>query len=482
MRKIFVKSLLINISLLLIAFWAFNTYMIDEITDYLIQQKEDSLITQSQMIERSYYGYLSDGVVNYEKLSAELNATERFLDTKIAFFDRNGVLFIATNGYRTDSRSPAYAITQADLDRVFEGKILIKRSLDIPQDGQNFLVVLYPVKYFDNIHFALLMEASLPEIERTISEIRRITFFALLVFGVFVFFMNFFSIRRLTNNINEINRGILEITKGNYEESVNLYRRDELGDLARNYNSMIRDLKKYEEMRKNFVSNISHDMRTPLTTITGFVQGIKDGTIPREDEEKYLDLVLEEAKRLIRMTNDILDLSNVQAGGMQYRMAPFDLNGIVLNVLESNEKRILDKELELSVDLQERMPNALGDEARIQRVIYNLVDNAIKFSDLKGRVTIRTWFDQKLLYFSIENFGEIISMEDLPLVFNRFTKLDPSRGKNKSGSGLGLSISKEIMKGHQQDIYVESSPENGVRFTISLSPYNRETTEFEVQA
>ncbi len=467
LKRFFSKFLTLNLLIIFLAFWVFNHYIVNEMAEYLIEKKEEDLISQSQIVERKYQKFLSDGVLRYEDLTSELDAMERFLNTKIGFSTRSGGLFAASLNYSPE-RIEKY-FTNEDIANVYEGNIVIKKSKTFSDKGENFLVLGYPLSFYEKTHFALIMDASFPEIEATISKINSISIYAVLFIALVIFLVNFYSIRRLSDSINKINKGINEITKGNYEETINLYKNDALGDLARSYNSMTKDLKKYEEMRKNFVSNLSHDMRTPLTLITGFIQGIKDGTIKEEERDKYLDIVLDESKRLIKMTNDVLDLSNIQAGGMKFNMEPFDLNGTVLNVLESLEQRIIEKEIDLQVSLQEGMFYAYGDELKIQRVVYNLVDNALKFSHQNGTIILKTYTKNELIFFEIINFGEIINMEELPLVFNRFTKLDQSRGKEKMGSGLGLSIAKEILKGHGQDIYVESSQEKGVVFTFSLS-------------
>lgn len=466
LKKFFSKFLVLNLLLIFLAFWIFNHFMVTEMAEYLIEKKEEDLISQSMIIEREYQKFLSDGILRYEDLTSELDAMEIFLKTKIGFATKSGGLFAASNTYSPEKVNKYF--TQKDLSQVYEGNIVIKKSNNFVKDENNFLIIGYPLSFYNKTHFALIMDASVPEIEDTISKINSLSFYAVIAISIISFLINILSIKRLKNSINKINNGIIKITEGNFEETIKLYKNDALGELARSYNSMTRDLKKYEEMRKNFFSNLSHDMRTPLTSIMGFVQGIKDGTIKEEDRDKYLDIVLDESKRLIKMTNDVLDLSNIQAGGMKFDMVAFDLNGTLLNVLESLEQRIMEKEIDLQLDLQEGMSSAYGDELKIQRVIYNLVDNALKFSLEKGKIIIKTYTKKDLIFFEIANFGEIISTEELPLVFKRFAKLDQSRGKEKTGSGLGLSIAKEILKGHEQDIYVESSQEKGVVFTFSL--------------
>ena len=475
LKRFFSKFLILNLLIIFLAFWVFNHYIVNEMKEYLIEKKEEDLISQSQIIEREYNNFLSDGILEYEDLVAELNAMERLINTKISFTTRSGGVFAASSNYSLEKVNKYFSA--ADIANVYEGNIVIKKSKDFFDDGDNFLIIGYPLSFYERTHFALVMDASIPDIVATISKINSISFYSVLFVALIIFLVNFYSIKRLNDSINKINKGIKEITKGNYEETISLYKNDALGDLARSYNNMTKDLKKYEEMRKNFVSNLSHDMRTPLTSIMGFVQGIKDGTIKEEEREKYLDIVLDESKRLIKMTNDVLDLSNIQAGGMKFNMNAFDLNGTVLNVLESLEQRIIEKEIDLKLSLQEGMFSAYGDELKIQRVVYNLVENALKFSDPKGTIILKTFTKNELIFFEITNFGEIISMEELPLVFNRFTKLDQSRGKEKTGSGLGLSIAKEILKGHGQDIYVESSKKTGVVFTFSLAKCKKRIAE-----
>lgn len=466
LKKFFSKFLIFNLLVIFVAFLIFNHYVVNEMAEYLIEKKEEDIIAQSQIIEREYQQFLRDGILNYEDLTSELDAMERFLNTKIGLATKDGGLFAASLSYSPEKVNKYF--TNEDLTLVYDGSIVIKKSNNFIKEDNNFLIIGYPLSFYEKTHFALIMDSSLLEIENTISKIKSVGLYSVLFVGVMIFLINFYTIRRLRDSINKINKGIVKITEGNFEENIDLYRDDALEGLARSYNSMTKDLKKYEEMRKNFFSNLSHDMRTPLTSIMGFVQGIKDGTIKEEDRDKYLDIVLDESKRLIKMTNDVLDLSNIQAGGMKFNMAPFDLNGTILNVLESLEQRIIEKEIDLQLSLQEGMRNAYGDELKIQRVVYNLVDNALKFSSRKGIIILKTSVKEDLIFFEIANFGEIISMEELPLVFTRFAKLDQSRGKEKMGSGLGLSISKEILKGHDQDIYVESSKERGVVFTFSL--------------
>lgn len=466
MKKFFSKFIVINLIIIFFSFWFFNQFIVNEMTGYLIEKKEENLISQSQLIEREYYKFLDQGILKYEDLLSELNAMERFLDTRIGIVNRSGELFAASANF--DENGMGKHFKEEDLSRVYEGNILIKKNINFSKTSNNFMFLAYPLTFYEKTHFALIMDASLPEIENAVRKVNSISLIAVFLLTSLFFIINLIIVKGLNDSVEEINRGIKEITKGNFEETINLYRDDSLGGLARSYNSMTADLKKYEEMRKNFISNLSHDMRTPLTSIMGFVQGIKDGTIAEEDRNKYLDIVLEESRRLIKMTNDILDLSNIQSGGLTFDMEYFDLNGTILNVLESLERNILDKEIDLSLDLQEGMTDAWGDELKIQRVIYNLVDNAIKFSYQEGKISIRTYEKNEKIYFAIANFGQIISLDGLPKVFNRFTKLDESRGQEKMGSGLGLSIVKEILKGHHEDIYVESSQEKGVVFTFSL--------------
>ncbi|MBE7002475.1 MAG: HAMP domain-containing histidine kinase [Ruminococcaceae bacterium] len=247
----------------------------------------------------------------------------------------------------------------------------------------------------------------------------------------------------------------------------------EVQELALAFNNMASSLEKSEYQRQEFVANVSHELKTPMTTISGYVDGMLDGTIPPERHEHYMRLVSQETKRLSRLVRSMLDISRMQG---QERIPPerltrFDLAACVGKVLVTFEQSVVEKNLNVEVDFPEHSVDTRADQDAITQVVYNLMDNAVKFCPPAGtlRVAIREGGDR--LYVSVGNDGDTIPPEELPLVFDRFHKLDKSRAKNRDGWGLGLYIVKTLIDRHGENISVTS--QNGkTEFTFTLPLVN----------
>ena len=234
---------------------------------------------------------------------------------------------------------------------------------------------------------------------------------------------------------------------------------------------MADSIEQLETMRRSFVANVSHDLRTPMTTIGGFVQGILDGTIPPEKQNQYLTIVLDETKRLSRLVNELLDISKMEQGSFTLELRDFNINEMIRLSVIKLEKRITEKNIQLSVSFQTEDQWVTADKDHIQRVLTNLMDNAIKFTQEGGFIDIRTGkTDRNKVFVSIQNSGIGIAHEDLAHVFDRFYKTDKSRSLDKNGTGLGLYIAKSIIKEHGETIWAESEPDEFTRFNFTLKP------------
>ena len=269
--------------------------------------------------------------------------------------------------------------------------------------------------------------------------------------------------------IREMAAATRQYAEGNFDIRMNDYGRDdEIGELAASFNNMAESLQQTERQRREFIANISHEPKTPMTTIAGYTDGILDGTIPPENERQYLQIISNESRRLSRMVRRMLDVSQLQVMDPLRGGNHFDICESMRRVLISMEKKINDRHLDVDADIPEEPILVLGDNDMITQVIYNLLENAAKFAregstlylgvttiDGKARVTVR-------------NVGDTIPAEELPLLFERFHKSDKSRSEDKDGVGLGLYIVKTILEQHRETIRVTS--ENGVTaFTFSLT-------------
>ena len=248
---------------------------------------------------------------------------------------------------------------------------------------------------------------------------------------------------------------------------------EEVQELALAFNNMASSLQKSEYQRQEFVANVSHELKTPMTTISGMVDGILDGTIPPEKQRHYMQQVSDETKRLSRLVRSMLDISRLQdQGGIpEEKKTRFDACECAGQVLISFEQKILAKKLEVDVEMPEHPVYAYANQDYIIQVIYNLLDNAVKFCPEAGTLGLRLRIGTSKLYLSISNTGSTIPPEELPLVFDRFHKLDKSRTQNRDGWGLGLYIVKTIIDSHGENISVSS--ENGkTEFTFTLPVVN----------
>ena len=245
---------------------------------------------------------------------------------------------------------------------------------------------------------------------------------------------------------------------------------EEIADLAQAFNSMAVSLEKSEQRRQEFVANVSHELKTPMTTIGGYIDGMLDGTIPPDKQQHYMQIVSSEVRRLSRLVRNMLDISRLQAQGVdEARKTRFDMTDVIGDVLIAFEQKINAKHLNVNVDLPDRAVWTRAERDSIMQVTYNLVDNAIKFCPDGGQLTPRVFADGGKAHTVIQNTGPTIDPEELPLLFDRFHKADKSRSADREGWGLGLYIAKAIVGAHGGDIHATS--ENGVtafEFTLPM--------------
>ena len=275
---------------------------------------------------------------------------------------------------------------------------------------------------------------------------------------------------RTTEPLREMSNAARKFAAGKFDVRVRVRGRDEVSELAEAFNQMADSLENLEKMRSSFIANVSHDLRTPMTTIAGFIDGIRDGVIPPEEQDHYLGIVSIEIQRLSRLVSALLDLSRIQAGDRKFVMKPFDICEMARLILISFEKKIDEKRLDVSFECDEDRISVNADHDAIYQVFYNLCHNAVKFSSDGGSLKIRISEEKgKKIRVSVYNEGQGIAAEDLSMVFERFYKSDKSRGLDKSGVGLGLFISKTIMSAHGEKIWVESEYGKNCTFFFTLS-------------
>ncbi len=288
--------------------------------------------------------------------------------------------------------------------------------------------------------------------------------FPLALMFIAIWFMTY----RLTKPLRLMSDAAKAMAKGDFSRRIPVTSDDEIGQLAVSFNQMTNSLSRLEEVRKSFIANVSHELRTPMTTIGGFIDGIIDGTIEEDKQSHYLNIVHDEIKRLSRMVESMLNISKLEANEAETHKEPFDFKEQVLGIVISQEQRIEKKNINIiGLDsLPDITVNA--DKDLIYRVVYNLVDNAIKFVDESGKIKFEVRYDTQNVYFKIENTGKGIPQNELPYVFERFYKADKSRSANKESTGLGLYIVKTIIKNQGGKISVSSVENQFTAFEFTL--------------
>ncbi len=237
---------------------------------------------------------------------------------------------------------------------------------------------------------------------------------------------------------------------------------------------MANELNTLEEDQRKFVSNVSHDFRSPLTSIKGYIEAMLDGTIPTSNQEKYLKIILFETERLNKLTASLLELNKYERRGVMLDITRFDINNVIKMTARTFEGICKEKRISIELILTGQVLYTRADMSKIQRVIYNLIDNAIKFSYGDSIITVETTVKNEKIFVSVKDRGIGIPKECIGKIWERFYKTDLSRGKDKKGTGLGLVIVKEIIQSHNENINVISTEGVGTEFIFSLPLHQAE--------
>lgn len=287
---------------------------------------------------------------------------------------------------------------------------------------------------------------------------------ALIVSSAVVYLLCFRFVRPLKQMASVTRR----FASGDFSARVKVRGKDEVAELGEALNHMATSLSSLETMRRSFIANVSHELKTPMTTIAGFIDGVLDGTIPPEKEKQYLKIVSDEVKRLSRLVRSMLDISRIDSGELKINKVRFDLMDVIGGVLLSSEQRIEKKRLNITGLDDEQSYEVDGDYDLINQVLYNLIDNAIKFTNEGGQIDIQLQKTDKRICCSIRNTGEGIPAQEMPQIFERFYKSDRSRSLDKNGMGIGLYIVKTVIGLHEGEISVRSVQNEFTEFSFWL--------------
>ena len=304
----------------------------------------------------------------------------------------------------------------------------------------------------------------------TMSTVRTIVLASLWVM-IASFIAVYFITERIVSPLRQMSYATRQFASGKFDVRINVDGEDEIAELATAFNSMAQSLAEIEYTRSSFIASVSHDLRTPMTTISGFIDGILDGAIPQEKHAHYLGVIGQEVRRLSRLVSQLLDISRMEAGNRKFEKTPFDICEMARMILFSFEAKIDAKRLDVEFNAPDEKLYVYSDKDAINQVIYNICENAVKFSRDDGKYRITISDEGNFVRISVYNEGEGIASEDIPHIFDRFYKSDKSRGMDKTGVGLGLYICSTIMDHLGEKIYVESEYGKYCCFVVEIKKY-----------
>lgn len=467
-RTIFFRLAVTTLTIIFISFLVAGILLYGFLGEYAVSEKEKTLRHYADRIAQmaAYLAVNNNRIVqevfsiNVEGYAANSNSIIFIVDNsgKIQFVSSSSLKYLEGNYIESHL---ANKLAQGQEIRVLGN---VRNLLDKP-----FLTIGYPIRCNNGIIGGVIMNTPVPELQRLRSDVYILFLKAIGISALIAAISIYFMSRRISNPMREMRRIARKIANGEFESRVGITSNDEVGELAKTFNYMADKLEDIENLRRSFIANVSHELRTPMTSIIGFAEGILDGTIPVEKHNHYILIIKEEGIRLTKLVNDLLDLAKMESGGVPLNIKRFNLSELIRRGFIKFETQINSKGQAVELCLFKEDHYVMADPDAIERVIANLLDNAIKFTPQGGVISIKTFEkDENKVFVSIEDTGPGIDKEDLPYIWERFFKTDKSRSKDKIGTGLGLAIVKNIIHKHNQNIWVESKPDKGSKFTFTL--------------
>lgn len=443
---------------------------------YIIQEKKDNMTRNAQYIAQFTGIYLRQGSdIQDEYFQLYVASLAQISGAHVLLCEKSGQIVYATDGtrfYSYDQPLPEFIINET----IQKGGYIGMKKLDGLYQKRRFLTAVPIYTNIDStqaVRGIVLVTTSTSVISGLWRSMLGVCAMAAVIVFIIAAIISGFTSARLVRPLNEMAEAARKFGHGDFSVRIQSdeKEKDEMSALAEAFNNMANSLEQSENRRNEFVANVSHELKTPMTTIAGFAEGILDGTIPPEREREFLQVISTETRRLSRLVRRMLDMSRLHAQqGDGVSQEHFDVSEVMLRVLVSLESKITGHGLDVHTDLPEGKLMVRGDPDGVTQVCYNLLDNAAKFATPGSAISVGITTKDGKAYVSVANEGATVPPEELPLLFERFHKADYSRSKDREGTGLGLYIVKTILGNMKEDITVTSR--DGVTefiFTLTLA-------------
>lgn len=462
-HSVYYKFLLGYILFGLISILVINMLSTRRVTQTVTADAAQSIYDKGNVILNRYFNNDFSSLTTNPEIVKDIQNASALINCRLWITDTNGRIVYDRNNIKLNEVISDFDITD------FGNRYYMVGDFYGNFDNETLSVAIPIVGNFKTEGYMIFHRGTDVIKERTNEVLKTIywTFFiiydlSLIILLIFTFVV-YIPLRKISHASKEFAKGNLT-----YEGLASFTNEDEIGNLGMSLNYMARKLNSLEEDQKKFIGNVSHDFRSPLTSIKGYVEAMKDGTIPPEMQGKYLDIVLFETERLTKLTKSLLTLNAWDNKSNRLDLTEFSLYEMIKPIINSFEGKCEKKHITIDLILGSKDYYVYADRSKIEQVIYNLLDNAIKFSHNDSSIQLDIHDKNDKIFISIKDTGIGIPKESISKIWDRFYKTDLSRGKDKTGTGLGLSITKEIINAHDENINVISTEGVGTEFIFTL--------------
>ena len=454
-------------------FYALASFLLISVVTSQLMYREaerneaEKLHREAILVSANYVVAYYSNASTLQELSTHLKTLDSYLEGEIWVIDRSGKILIDSS---EDTALPSEEVVIHDFNPADFGSVYYITGDFYGHFDEPVLTVYAPITHNYKLSGYVLIHEPINTIESLSNGLLNILYITWIVVLILLTILLLFLAGTIVHPIRRIAIMAAQYAGGEFENKVEIHQNNEIGDLSASLNYMAHEMNTLEEDQRKFISNISHDFRSPLTSIKGYVEAMMDGTIPVEMQSRYLKTILFETERLTKLTSGILELNKYGAHGRTILdITTFDINEVIKHTIRTFEGICIEKRISFEVILTDQELLVAADMTKIQQVLYNLIDNAIKFSHHDSVINIETTLKNEKVFVSVKDHGIGIPKESLGKIFERFYKSDSSRGKDKKGTGLGLSIVKEVIAAHNENINVISTEKAGTEFIFSLT-------------
>lgn len=463
-RTLYLKFVLAYLIFGFFGFIVVATFTSSMTLEHLKRERADALYREAMLVSNSYAADLYNSEITLESVWRQIEAIDTFLDASVWIVNPSG-LIVLNSSESLDIENP---VTIPNFNPTITGNSFYTVGNFFGMFDEEMISAFAPITAQYKVKGYVVIHASMAELEASCNNLLNISYLTLVILFLLSLIILLFFTELVYFPLRKITHATEQYAIGNFRYEFQVDSEDEIGYLAASLQYMASEVAKSEDNQKQLVANISHDFRSPLTSMRGYLEAMQDGTIPQELHTKYIGVVLNETDRLTKLTNSLLTLNNLNTKGMILDRTDFDINPIIKNTAASFEGTCRNKLITIELVLTDEKMFVNADVVKIQQVLYNLVDNAIKFSHKNSSIKIETIEKSNKLLVSVKDNGIGIPKDSIKLIWDRFYKTDLSRGKDKKGTGLGLSITKEIIHSHNENINVVSTEGVGTEFIFTL--------------